>query len=77
MRWSGAHGTQSRCGSEFKTHMGFSQEAYDAALVRALEIVADRWQRHRIPRATIFSDAQTAIRRMLNIDVGLGQIYVV
>jgi len=56
--WRPRHSKQVWVG--IKTHMGFHQEAYDAecaALVRTLEIGADRWQRHRIPRATIFSDA--------------------
>jgi hypothetical protein len=54
---------QSRGG--IKTHMDYSQEAYDAectALSKALEIAA-RLQR-RPERTTIFTDAHAAIRRM-------------
>jgi len=49
-----------------KTHMGYSQEAYDAgcaALARALESAS---RRQTTPeRVTIFTDAQAAIRRIL------------
>lgn len=47
--------------------MGFNQDAYDAecaALVRALEIVADRWQRHRIPMRLYFRMHRLAVERM-------------
>jgi len=57
-----------------KTHMGYNQEAFDAecaALARPLETPA-----HRSPlpdHVTIFTDAQTAIRRMASNEPGPGQ----
>jgi ribonuclease HI len=60
-----------------KTHMGYSQEAYDAecaALARALEVAA---RRQTTPeRVTNFTDAQAAIRRMASEVPGPGQMYV-
>jgi ribonuclease HI len=59
-----------------KSHMGYSQEAFDAecaAIARALEVAA----RRQIPPAkvTIFTDAQAAIRRMVSEEPGPGQKY--
>jgi len=62
-----------------KTHMGFNQEAYDAecaAIVRALDLAAERQQRwRRLEKVTVFTDAQAAITRMQTCEVGLGQRY--
>ena len=56
--------------------MGYNQEAYDAecaALTRALETAT---RRETAPeRATIFTDAQAAIRRMASEEPGPGQMY--
>jgi len=59
-----------------KTHMGYNQEAYDAecaALARALESAS---RGNTIPeRVAIFTDAQTAIKRMSSEEPGPGQQY--
>jgi len=59
-----------------KTHMGYSQEAYDAecaALARAPESAS---RRNTIPeRVTIFTDARAAIKRMASKEPGPGQQY--
>jgi len=59
-----------------KTHMGYSQEAYDtecAAVARALESAS---RRSMIPeRVTIFTDAQAAIRQMASEEPRRGQQY--
>jgi len=59
-----------------KTHMGYSQEAYDsecAALARALESASRR--NMAAERITIFTDAQAAIRRLASDEPGPGQQY--
>jgi len=59
-----------------KTHMGFSQEAYDAecaALARALETAAKKTPAPK--HVTIFTDAQAAIKRMASDEPGPGQKY--
>jgi ribonuclease HI len=61
-----------------KVHLGYNQEAYDAecaAIVRALRIGRDRRKQHRVPKITIFTDAQAAIKRMKTLEVGPGQIF--
>jgi len=62
-----------------KTHMGINQEAYGAecaAIVRALDLAAERQRRwRRLDRVTIFTDAQAAIARMKSCKVGPGQQY--
>jgi len=59
-----------------KTHMGFSQEAFDAecaALARVLETAA---RRDPAPNhITIFTDAQAAVQRMASDEPGPGQKY--
>jgi hypothetical protein len=61
-----------------KNHMGDNQEAYDAecaALARALEEAA---KRQTVPqRVTIFTDAQSAIRRTASETPGPGQKHVI
>jgi len=61
-----------------KVHLGYNQEAYDAecaAIVRALRIGRDQRRQNRIPKITIFTDAQAAIKRMQMPEVGPGQIF--
>jgi len=43
--------------------------------VRALDLAADRQQRKKLERLTIFTDAQAAITRMQTCEVGPGQQY--
>jgi len=59
-----------------KTHMGWGQEAFDAecaALARTLQVAATR--NHAVGTATIFTDAQAAIWRMMSDDPGPWQKY--
>jgi ribonuclease HI len=61
-----------------QVHLGHNQEAYDAecaAIVRALRVGRDRRNQQQIPKITIFTDAQAAIKRMQTLEVGPGQIY--
>jgi len=56
--------------------MGYNQEAYDAecaAIVRTLNIAAERQQRKKLERLTIFTDAQAPITRMQTCEVGRQQ----
>ena len=57
-----------------KTYISWGHEAYDAecaAIARALQAAAT--SNHKLGTATIFSDAQAAIRRMSSDDPGPGQ----
>ena len=56
-----------------KTHMGWGQEAFGAAIARALQVAATR--SHAIGAVTIFTDAQAAIWIMTSEDLGPGQKY--
>jgi len=44
-------------------------------LLEPFRLSEDWQQRHRIPRATIFPDSKTAVKRMLNANVGPAQTY--
>jgi len=72
-----------RCGVEERKEMGweesphgFFQEAYDAAIARALAVAAERAKRHKLGRVRICMDAQAAITRMTYDKPGPRQTYV-
>jgi len=58
-----------------EAHMGFFQEAYDAAIARALAVAAGRPKRRKLGRVRIFTDAQAAITRMTYDEPDPGQAY--
>lgn len=61
-----------------KTHVGHNQEAYGAecaALARALKTAARR--QTTLERAMNFTDAQTAIKRMVSEEPGPGQTHAI
>jgi len=63
-----------------KVHMGHFQEAYDAecaAIARALAVASERAKRRKLGRVRIFTDAQSAIARMVHDEPGPGQTYAI
>ena len=55
--------------------MGYFEEAYDAAVVRALVEAVEKAKRRMLGRVRIFIDAQAAITRMTHDEPGPCQAY--
>jgi len=55
--------------------MGYFQEAYDAAIARALAVAAERAKRRKLNRVRIFTDAQATTTRVTHGEPGLGRTY--